>query len=48
MDIAQDNGYPSVNAMIPGIAAFEDEVGMNVIATCPYIRAPALIMYTHS
>jgi hypothetical protein len=23
---AQDNGYPSVDAMIPGISAFEDEV----------------------
>jgi hypothetical protein len=29
MAIAQDNGYPSVDAMIPGIAAFEDEVGMD-------------------
>jgi hypothetical protein len=24
--IAQDNGYPSVDAMIPGISAFENEV----------------------
>jgi hypothetical protein len=29
MAIAQDNGYPSVDAMIPGISAFEDAVRMS-------------------
>jgi hypothetical protein len=27
--IAQDNGYPSLDDMIPGINAFEDEVSLS-------------------